>query len=254
MACIFSARRAHPSAPAAPRHRLLQTSGAFTLIELLVVISIIALLIAILLPALTMARQTAVATQCASQIRSLGLAAELYSVDNEGYTPPMQYVLPSGPTWFWYDHLFQYIGRKNGNAGRFPTGQKEDNPWWCPAEEIGNPVGYPYTYGINQICGFRAYVRKEDRHMASTIERNPSGLSDTVWFADMDYGPYFSGHSAESANVANSVRTFDWRHLEQANAVFMDGHVERVEDPGFFDDPGLLLTPEWQRFFGTLPN
>jgi prepilin-type N-terminal cleavage/methylation domain-containing protein len=62
----------------------------FTLIELLVVISIIALLVAILLPALSAARLAAQRMMGASNMRSAGLAIELFSQDNDGY-------LPSGP-------------------------------------------------------------------------------------------------------------------------------------------------------------
>ncbi len=52
---------------------------AFTLIELLVVISIIGLLMGILAPSLKRARETAQATQCASNLKNIGAAFTIYA-------------------------------------------------------------------------------------------------------------------------------------------------------------------------------
>ena len=53
----------------------------FTIIELLVVVAVIGLLVAILLPAIGRARESAQSTQSQSNLRNIGSAAAVYSVD-----------------------------------------------------------------------------------------------------------------------------------------------------------------------------
>jgi prepilin-type N-terminal cleavage/methylation domain-containing protein len=59
----------------------------FTLIELLVVMGIIAMLIAILLPALRRARLAAQQTVCASNLRQIGAALQIYVNESKGRLP-----------------------------------------------------------------------------------------------------------------------------------------------------------------------
>jgi prepilin-type N-terminal cleavage/methylation domain-containing protein/prepilin-type processing-associated H-X9-DG protein len=123
--------------------------GAFTLVELLVVIGIIALLVAILLPALNKARQQAILSACASNMRQIAMGMLSYMNDNKGLIPPCT-IADTWPTngtakgWFWATEM---VGQKYVNspwtiieqdpinnqnpAIKLPT--LSQSVFWCPA-------------------------------------------------------------------------------------------------------------------------
>ena len=63
---------------------------AFTLIELLVVIAIVSLLMALLLPSFSAAKEMARATKVHAELYGLGLALEMYGMDQAGKYPPVR--------------------------------------------------------------------------------------------------------------------------------------------------------------------
>jgi prepilin-type processing-associated H-X9-DG protein len=81
------------------------------LIELLVVIAIIAILAALLLPALAKAKERALRTNCASNLKQIGVGIVMYAADNEDKMPPNRVNATSGSIWYPYE-----VGRKTGLA------------------------------------------------------------------------------------------------------------------------------------------
>ena len=96
----------------------LRRCGGITLIELVVVISIITLLMALLLPAIARVHSAARRTQCASRLRQLALATQLYANSWRGLVPGEAAITRHRGScqtegwWQWHVSLLPYVERE----------------------------------------------------------------------------------------------------------------------------------------------
>jgi len=227
--CLARAVEANPS----PR------SSAFTLIELLVVVAIISVLAAILLPALSKSKTSARRAQCASNLRELGMAAQMYWHDNNGNCFPTSLnVTNGGKTWWfgWIDGT-QPEGHRpfDLSVGVLFPYLASSEVRLCPALDPSSPQFKPkatnviFSYGYNNSLG--------NPPVNTSRIRQPT---ETALFADAAQVNDFQAPASHNNPMieewyyldsptnyagANYYPHGHFRHDERANVAFCDGHV-----------------------------
>ena len=210
----------------------------FTLVELLVVIGIIAILVSILMPALSKARKSAQNVQCKSNLRQIGLAAEMYAVEFKAY--PGTYAA-GGITYHWFKFIIPLM------AGHSMTGYegeyiKNIRYVHCPTNVAlfsPKPTGYSgYTAdGSLPLCSYNFNHFENGSGVAQWVK--PSQIRKSAELA-----------LATETNLGN--RFSNWKLVNQwtpATLVYSGYHYgihgrfpdQNTSNPAFRGDGNILF-------------
>ncbi len=203
----------------------------FTLIELLIVVSIIAILAGMLLPALNKAREAAWKISCVNNLKSIGVASQIYTADHNDMVVVSKYNNSDPLTW-----MTLLCGSKQLNcsdltaqntqlpfkvfqcpaASRIPSnGINWTSGWynWAPISKAGYGLNWRLTRYSPKITGIK--------YPLSTV---PLVFESATLVPDVGY------NSPATADQQLRLR----RHNRSSNVLFLDGHVENFPVAVFF--------------------
>jgi len=262
--------------PVAGRFRV----TAFTLVELLVVIGIIAVLLSILLPSLGRAREQANQVKCASNLRQIGHAFQIYLNTNNQYTPPFKndskltdrnnppsfIVDPNDPGAQW-GAFFAQAGKLPPDIFNCPSNvQKMQDT----ADYAGQYVAYGYNAWGSQYSGMSDSDRqtwigypqetallalKNGVWLGRKIGRikypTQTLVAQDAWEPALDGGNNGDTYASTDPGKRGKLTEYPGhdgeylRHQKASNCLFVDGHVERLRKDEQKDE--RWYTGNWAR-------
>jgi prepilin-type N-terminal cleavage/methylation domain-containing protein/prepilin-type processing-associated H-X9-DG protein len=226
-------------------------SDGFTLIELLVVIAIIGILVTILLPILDKARERAIQSTCMNNLKNIGMASHIYTLDWDSYLPwtPIAQIWPnylyqySYNSYYWATILYpKYIKTKDTfYCPKIipPNSRKNSEGWYIDA------YGNIYALGVRWSWSGTIYHKTDAAGKLEKIKYP----SERILIYELDNAGACVGWTTNcpfSERHMGKLGAYNLYSGGFGNVLFVDGHVEAWKKKKFDStDPLNKKRPWW---------
>ena len=232
--------------------------NGFTLIELLVVISIIALLMSIMMPALSKARGIARRTICATNLKTIWTATNMYAADWDDkvsighwkYDRPAR--INNEQNKKWYSRYYEYAS--DPSIFYCPSFSKQEKALFqnnlvkFAPEGDGENDGDKYiNYTMNEYIASSAQFpdnTKEIQYKLSRIQKYSAGdswmgifIGDGIFELDNWGNRCSQQQTIEAGATLDRIGRASYRHDGQCMFLATDGRI------GFYDEKNLQQLP-----------
>jgi prepilin-type processing-associated H-X9-DG protein len=219
---------------------------AFTIVEIIVVISLTMLLVALLLPAFTQTRESGRASICASNLRQVGWATQLYCDDWQDMYP---YGVPLPIEVIDHPHNCGWLpgcARGGGVPAQqqfYDLGYIQDTAMWvCPTDPTPQnyiwwdftnhpdfPPGVGSSYMFSEYAQYGVeWLQREQLKAIHVYKPSQFGWVTDGWECPNGW----TWGVLDPTDTAAVETRIDWSHHGSVNALYGDWHVEGVEQLG----------------------
>jgi prepilin-type processing-associated H-X9-DG protein/prepilin-type N-terminal cleavage/methylation domain-containing protein len=222
-------------------HTHLRAFPAFTLLELLVVIVVIAILASLLLPVLARSKESARGRACANNLRQIGTAAYLYSLDSRRFPAFLNWLYATDP-------------RGDTTSGELYPYVKSPAVYLCPSDGAAVPPSlaavHDHSYAINcSMCHAHdlsdVFTPAQTAFFVETtnspfyflsgnglgITGPAQGIAGLIFLPPVFPGPLPS--PSTNGSLVTQSPSLIVRHNQRGNTLMIDGHVETMSEKQF---------------------
>lgn len=207
------------------------TTGGFSLIEAIVAVAVLAILAAFILPASLRQMEAGRSASCVAKLRNLGIAVRLWRNENNDALAPSTTTLSWRPS----RHLYEAGAISSAAEMMCPSVNTVAKGAWIDVNTTWGSAyqnafyDQPVSYGVNTIAfnqstpkgwgskttsSYKMFIGKES-HVPIFFDCRAWQANSTVW-----------------ADSNLRLSRFAFPHHNRSNVLFLDGHVESLDQQG----------------------